>query len=237
MLQQWRAHGVTTFAGYIIGFPGDTYESIMRDVEYLKRELPLDFAEFFMMTPLPGSRDHQQYWLQGVPMESDMNLYDSMHVCMDHPRMSRDELARALHDAWRSFYSWEHVLTILKRRKDNRRENNAYKLIWFRISVFLENVHPFMGGLLRFKGRMRRSARFPVEAIPAYYWRRTKDIARWSVHLLAELVQMRRHYVRATRDPGYMDASITPDSQPQRTPVDSGLPRQATAPAAAFQPS
>ena len=237
MLQQWRAHGVTTFAGYIIGFPADTYESIMRDVEYLKRELPLDFAEFFMMTPLPGSRDHQQYWLQGMPMEPDMNLYDSMHVCMDHPRMSRDELVRALHDAWRSFYSREHVLTVLKRHKDKRRENIAYKLIWFRSSVFIENLHPFMGGVFRFKGRMRRSPRFPVESIPAYYWRRTRDIARWSVQMLAQLIEMRRLYVRAKRDPEYVDVAITPEPLPPRTPLEPGPPRLSAVAAAVSQPS
>ena len=55
MLQQWRAHGALTCAGYIIGFPSDTKESILRDIEIIKRELPLDILEFFLLTPLPGS--------------------------------------------------------------------------------------------------------------------------------------------------------------------------------------
>ena len=59
MLQKWRAHGALTFAGYILGFPADTKESILRDVEIIKRELPLDILEFFFLTPLPGSEDHK----------------------------------------------------------------------------------------------------------------------------------------------------------------------------------
>ncbi len=59
MLQKWRAHGALTYAGYILGFPADTKESILRDVEIIKRELPLDILEFFFLTPLPGSEDHQ----------------------------------------------------------------------------------------------------------------------------------------------------------------------------------
>ena len=55
MLQMWRNAGAITYAGYIIGFPGDTKESVLRDVEIIKRELPLDILEFFMLTPLPGS--------------------------------------------------------------------------------------------------------------------------------------------------------------------------------------
>src|SRR5205814_7946937 len=59
MLQKWRAHGAITYAGYIIGFPADTKETVARDVEIIKRELPLDILEFFMLTPLPGSEDHK----------------------------------------------------------------------------------------------------------------------------------------------------------------------------------
>ena len=58
MLQKWRDHGALTCAGYILGFPADTKESILRDIEIIKRELPLDLLEFFFLTPLPGSEDH-----------------------------------------------------------------------------------------------------------------------------------------------------------------------------------
>ena len=59
MLQKWRDHGAITYAGYILGFPADTKESILRDIEIIKRELPLDILEFFFLTPLPGSEDHK----------------------------------------------------------------------------------------------------------------------------------------------------------------------------------
>ena len=49
-----------TCAGYILGFPGDTKESILRDIEIIKRELPLDILELFILTPLPGSEDTPQ---------------------------------------------------------------------------------------------------------------------------------------------------------------------------------
>ena len=42
MLQAWKAVGVTTYAGYILGFPTDTPETIVRDIEIIKRELPVD---------------------------------------------------------------------------------------------------------------------------------------------------------------------------------------------------
>ena len=69
MLQAWHASGASTWAGYILGFPGDTRESILRDMEIIKKELPLDILELFVLTPLPGSEDHQTLWKQGVWMD------------------------------------------------------------------------------------------------------------------------------------------------------------------------
>ena len=73
MLQAWREAGAITCAGYIIGFPADTKDSILRDVEIIKRELPLDILEFFILTPLPGSEDHKILWEQGIWMDPDLN--------------------------------------------------------------------------------------------------------------------------------------------------------------------
>src|SRR5208283_3344554 len=41
MLLAWKAQGIITLAGYILGFPSDTPETIRRDIEIIKRELPL----------------------------------------------------------------------------------------------------------------------------------------------------------------------------------------------------
>ena len=47
MLQAWKAAGIVSMAGYILGFPHDTAESIRHDIEVIKRELPIDLLEFF----------------------------------------------------------------------------------------------------------------------------------------------------------------------------------------------
>ena len=60
MLLAWKARRCITYAGYILGFPNDTPESIVRDIEIIQRELPLDMLEFFCLTPLPGSEDHKR---------------------------------------------------------------------------------------------------------------------------------------------------------------------------------
>jgi hypothetical protein len=46
-----------------------------------REELPIDLLEFFCLTPLPGSEDHQTLWKNGVAMDPDLNRYDVEHVC------------------------------------------------------------------------------------------------------------------------------------------------------------
>jgi hypothetical protein len=47
MLLAWKKQGILTIAGYILGFPADTPETIRRDIAIIKEELPIDLLEFF----------------------------------------------------------------------------------------------------------------------------------------------------------------------------------------------
>src|SRR5437868_6368405 len=115
MLQQWHERGIFTLAGYILGFPADTKESILRDIEIIKRELPIDILEFFFLTPLPGSEDHKKMLAKGVWMDPDINKYDLNHRVSHHPKMSDQEWEDAYRAAWSAFYTLDHIGTILKR--------------------------------------------------------------------------------------------------------------------------
>jgi hypothetical protein len=57
LILAWQSIGVTTCVGFIIGFPHDTPETVRHDIEIVKRELPADLVEFFVLTPVPGSED------------------------------------------------------------------------------------------------------------------------------------------------------------------------------------
>src|SRR5262249_13770725 len=91
MLLAWKAVGIWTYAGYILGSPNDTPDSIRNDIEIVKKELPIDLLEFFILTPLPGSEDHKVLWSKGVAMDADFNNYETEHVVTDHGKMTRLE--------------------------------------------------------------------------------------------------------------------------------------------------
>ena len=163
MFQAWKQAGMITYAGFILGLPGDTPASVKRDIEIVQKELPVDLLEFTILTPLPGSEDHQKLTEQGVWMDPDLNKYDLETVTVEHPQMSRDEWQRTYWDAWNWYYSDEHVERMMRR-------NLAYGINPVRIlrgvlqiygAMNFEGVHPQQCGYVRRKDRTQRRPELP----------------------------------------------------------------------------
>src|SRR5436190_2952394 len=171
MLQAWKAARIISYCGYILGFPNDTPESIIRDVEIVKKELPLDILEFFFLTPLPGSEDHQKLVKAGVPVDPDLNKYDLNHVCAPHPKMTRADWERAYHTAWETYYTMEHMETVLRRliAKKGPASNAIVLITWFMSAIHLEKVHPLESGVFRLKFRRDRRPGLPIEPFWRFY--------------------------------------------------------------------
>jgi len=171
MLLAWKHAGIITYAGYILGFPNDTPESIAEDIAIIQKELPLDILEFFCLTPLPGSEDHQKLWRQGVAMDADMNRYDAEHVVTAHPKMTRAEWERAYLTAWKLYYSHEHIERLLRRAAacGIGVSRLATMIFGFSCAVEIEGVHPLQCGILRIKHRTDRRPGLPIEAAWRFY--------------------------------------------------------------------
>ena len=173
MLQAWHQVGALTLAGLILGFPTDTPESITRDIRIIQKELPIDLLYFFILTPLPGSQDHKELYEQGVALATDMNTYDSVHVTMPHARMSEQDLLEAYHQAWDTYYTPEHVETVIRRAKAWNFSMNKVK--WMMLSFYaaakVEGVHPMDSGVFRRKYRRDRRVGLPHELALLFYAR------------------------------------------------------------------
>jgi radical SAM superfamily enzyme YgiQ (UPF0313 family) len=216
MLQAWHAVGALTYAGYILGFPGDTPASIERDIAIIQRELPIDLLEFFILTPLPGSADHKKLFLADVEMEQDMNKYDVVHVTTRHATMSDEELLDIYQRAWDLYYSPEHVETVLRRAQSWGYDphNMMMKLLMFHAVPRLERVHPLEGGLFRRKFRRDRRRGMPLEGRWAFYGRYAWDILSKHVRFVGMYLQYRGALKRVVGGRAhYTDVATTPVQQ------------------------
>ena len=217
MLQAWRSVGAITCAGYILGFPSDTPERIIKDIKTIQRELPVDLLEFFFLTPLPGSEDHRRLYESGAWMDPDMNNYDLNHVTTRHPTMSRQEWKRVYRAAWETYYTPEHIETVLKRAGASSMSigKTMFLLLWFYACITYEGLHPLEGGYFRHKYRLDRRPGLPIENPLVFYPRRLWEIVGTHVRLLPLLWKCGRMRRRIKADPEasrYTDTSLMPVS-------------------------
>jgi len=215
MLLEWKSVGCMTYAGYILGFPNDTVETILRDIEIIKRELPLDLLEFFFLTPLPGSEDHQRLTRAGIPMDPDMNKYDLEHVTTAHPQMSKQDWERAYRLAWQTYYTPEHMETIMRRAAavGISPGKMLFLLMWFTGATQLEHIHPLEAGYLRRKVRLDRRPGLPIENPLTFYPAYVIDLVAKHIGLAKMVWRMAKVRWAIKRDPNartYMDTALTP---------------------------
>ena len=217
MLLAWKAQGIITIAGYILGFPADTPETIRRDIAIIQRELPLDIIEFFCLTPLPGSEDHQVLWKDGVEMDPDLNSYDVEHVCTSHPLMSKQAWEDIYREAWSLYYSPDHMRTLIRRAVATGVPvaSLVKLLVTFGTSVPLENMHPLQTGILRLVRPSERRHGLPRESAHVFWprlaWRTvTKNI--FIVSRIVRLLLAARAIARGAGATAYMDEALAPVS-------------------------
>jgi hypothetical protein len=215
MLLAWKAQGIITFAGYILGFPADTPATIRRDIAIIQRELPVDLLEFFCLTPLPGSEDHRTLWKNGVAMSSDLNIYDTEHNCTAHSIMSSEEWRDIYHNAWSLYYTPEHMKTLLRRAAVNGVPlgNLAKYLLTFSTTDRLEQVHPLQGGILRLKHPSERRPGLPQENAWIFWPRFLWDTIRKQAILAHTIARLLLWVLAIMRDPNarsYKDLALTP---------------------------
>ncbi|HVV46096.1 MAG TPA: radical SAM protein [Bryobacteraceae bacterium] len=215
MLLEWKKARVTVFAGYILGFPGETPETIRRDIEVIRRELPIDLLEFHCLTPLPGSEDHQRLFKNGTYLDPDLNKYDLEHVVTTHSNMTVAEWRRAYDEAWDIFYSPDHIKTIMRRAAATgiNAGNMMFLLLWYWACEKLEKVHPLQGGYFRRKYRKDRRPELPVENPLVFYPKYAAEVVYKHLRLAGQIIRYGRFRYQLKRDPeakNYMDVALTP---------------------------
>jgi hypothetical protein len=175
MLQMWRNHGAITYAGNILGFPADTKETIKRDIEIIKRELPVDILEFFFLTPLPGSEGSQK-----ALDARDLDGSRHEQIRPQPPGLaSRQDVGPGMGGGLSTGLG--HLLYVGAHQHDpaahlrlsGRPGTTLSTILWFYLMILFEGVHPLEGGALRLKFRRDRHSTMKREnplVFYAKYW-------------------------------------------------------------------
>jgi hypothetical protein len=151
-------------------------------------------------------------------MDPDLNRYDLNHVTTGHALMSREEWQRAYKLAWRTYYSPEHMETVMRRAAATGISVGKilFLLLWFTTCINVEGLHPLEGGYLRRKVRTDRRPGLPHEAAVPFYLRYAGETVakHWAMaRLWWRFNQVRRRIKADPNRKAYHDLALTPVSE------------------------
>jgi hypothetical protein len=142
-------------------------------------------------------------------MDPDLNIYDLDHVCVAHSTMSKAEWERAYKLAWDTYYSWEHIETIMRRAAamDNSVGKIKTYALYFKGYHPIEQVHPLEGGGLRMKSRHERRPELPVEPAWLFYPRYVAETVVKAVKWATLAILLERLARKVKNDPRRLEYS------------------------------
>jgi len=205
MVETWHQHHILVHVGYIIGLPFDTRETVRADIDFLRNEVKVDLASLFMLTPLPGSRDHWQMLQDGVPIDADYNNYDGLHETFRHGQMPNCGWRAAYDEAMHTLYSKSNIIAALLRTEARHYWQVMGFSMWYRHGA-LTGQHPMATGIYRLKERLSRRPVFAREGRFRFAWRRVGDAVRGFRTYLQLFLEFQEIWMltRKPRDPRWV---------------------------------
>ena len=149
-----REHGISSHFSNIIGFPQDTEPKIREHLDVL-REMSPTWASFYILCPIPGTEQYDDFLQQGLITERNLDRFDTTCLTWRHPSLSRQRLSDLLFDCYRKFFSARHVLqSIWNQKSINGRGKFAEEIGGIAMSLFVRHcawrrTHPMSGGIQR----------------------------------------------------------------------------------------
>jgi hypothetical protein len=110
-----RAHGITSHFSNILGFPPDTEETILEHLRTLRGLAP-DVASFYVLTPIPGTEQYEDFLAQDLITERNLDRFDATCVTWRHPNLEPRRWSELMFHCYRTFYSGRDVAGKLLRR-------------------------------------------------------------------------------------------------------------------------
>src|SRR5262245_12596393 len=158
IVRMCRENRISSHFSNIIGFPSDTEESIREHVEMLRRLSP-DVASFYILTPIPGTEQYDDFLAQGWITEEELDRFDGTTTTWKHPNLDGRRLSDLLFKSYRDFYDWKHIAHRVARvgrgQKDFRTAETLFAMAGAAVQARMSaraRVHPMAGGV----GHLRR---------------------------------------------------------------------------------
>jgi hypothetical protein len=147
-------HGIVSHFSNILGFPEDTVESLKDHLNVLC-DLRPDGASFYVLCPIPGTEQYDQFLAADWITEPNLDRFDGTTPTWRHPKISSPELNDLPFHFYKKFYSARHILETAIQRYRPRQSGGGIvpylaHPIFTRLAAW-KKLHPMSGGV----GRVR----------------------------------------------------------------------------------
>lgn len=142
LLELCRSAGIRAHFSNIIGFPDQDEAGVLRHLDVVEALAP-DIASFYILTPIPGTEQYEDFFRQGLLTEPNLDRYDAAFPTWCHPNIAPTRMLDLLFHCYEDFY--RRALAGRAMRRDDRR------LAYFNRHAAGERQHPMSGGI----GRVR----------------------------------------------------------------------------------
>jgi radical SAM superfamily enzyme YgiQ (UPF0313 family) len=100
--------GLFVSISLIIGYPGETPNTIKKTLDFVKRAKP-DDAYICIATPFPGTELRSLVEQKGWKISPNWDLYDTMTPVFENPELKSDELIAIRKKFYDNFYSPSYI--------------------------------------------------------------------------------------------------------------------------------
>jgi anaerobic magnesium-protoporphyrin IX monomethyl ester cyclase len=98
-----RELGLLTVGSVVLGFPGETEQSALETIKFVK-EIDPDSIGYYVATPYPGTPLYDLVKEKGWLKITDFNHYDTATPTFETPSLSMQKLAEIRYKAYQQFY-------------------------------------------------------------------------------------------------------------------------------------
>jgi anaerobic magnesium-protoporphyrin IX monomethyl ester cyclase len=101
--------GIFVTVSVILGYPGETKESLQETLDYIRRIEP-DDVWLCHATPYPGTCLRELVQKNGWKMSEDWELYNTMNPIFEDPKLPASEIAAMRRKFYNKFYSPRYIM-------------------------------------------------------------------------------------------------------------------------------
>jgi len=134
--------GIRPHFSNIIGFNEDSEDEIHHHLSILKSLHP-KVASFYILTPIPGTEQYDEFRKNGLITEKNLDRYDATHSTWLHPNLTREHLQKLLYHCYVNYYGF-----LLK--AGGLTDEELRLAVYYRY-ISAQRIHPMSGGVDRLR--------------------------------------------------------------------------------------